>query len=44
MGKITTLEERMLFRELARAGHTDDEIAEQTGWHLLSGVVHFWCA
>lgn len=34
MGKITTLEERMLFRELARAGHTDDEIAEQTGWSV----------
>lgn len=34
MGRITTLEERMLFRELARAAHTDDEIAEQTGWSV----------
>lgn len=34
MGRTTTLEERVLFRELARAGHTDVEIAEQTGWSL----------
>jgi len=34
MGKITTLEEHMFFRGLARAGHTDDEIAEQTGWSV----------
>ncbi len=34
MGRMTTLEERMLFRSLAQAGHTDCEIAEQTDWSL----------
>jgi transposase len=32
MGKTTTLEDRMLINELARAGLTDTEIAERVGW------------
>jgi hypothetical protein len=34
MTRRTTLEERILFRELARVGHTDDETVEQTGWFI----------
>lgn len=34
MSRVTTLEERILFCELAGAGHTDREIAEQTGWSI----------
>jgi transposase len=32
MGRITTLEERILINELSAAGYTDPEIAEQLGW------------
>lgn len=32
MGRTTTIEERVLICELAKARHTDRAIAEQTGW------------
>lgn len=32
MGRVTTLEERILINELADAGYTDPEIAEMVGW------------
>jgi len=32
MGRVTTVEERVIICELAKAGHTDREIATQVGW------------
>lgn len=40
MSKTTTLEDRVLISALARAGHTDREIAEQVGWSR--SVVRKW--
>lgn len=36
MGRISTLEERLLMSGLSKAGHSDQEIAEQLGWSVFT--------